>query len=107
MQATFFKEGPITIDNKGHEEFTMVTINVALEVEGALLKVASALTNSGCSIQEGGVEVAPVASCLTVMWILGYCLRKGLTPQVTNPTASRILQQNPAQCEDSRHSDRV
>ena len=60
MQATFFKEGPVTVDNDEHPEFTGVTIVVAVEVEGALLKVASALTNSGCSIQEGGVEVSAV-----------------------------------------------
>lgn len=60
MQATTFKEGPVTIDNNEHQEFTVVTIIVAIEVEGALLKVASALTNSGCSIQEGSVEVRPL-----------------------------------------------
>lgn len=63
MQATFFEEGPITISNKEHSDYTVVTTSVALEVEGALLKVASALTNSGCSIQEGTVEVGlPVDS---------------------------------------------
>ncbi len=62
MQATFFKEGPVTVDNAEHSEFTVVTILVAVEVEGALLKVASALTNSGCSIQEGGVEVIVLPS---------------------------------------------
>ena len=63
MQAKQFKEGPITVDNLEHPEFTAVTILVALEVEGALLKVASALTNSGCSIQEGYVEVGLMLPC--------------------------------------------
>lgn len=58
MQATSFREGPVTVDNNEHPDYTVVTILVALEVEGALLKVASALTNSGCSIQEGSVEVS-------------------------------------------------
>ena len=58
MQATNFQEGPITVDNTAHPSTTLVTVVVALEVEGALLKVTSALTNSGCSISEGEIEVA-------------------------------------------------
>ena len=57
MQATVFKEGPITVDNDEHPSFTLVTILVAMEIEGALLKVTSALTNSGCTIQEGEIQV--------------------------------------------------
>lgn len=57
MQATFFEDGPITVDNDSHPEFTVVNVLVALEIEGALLKVTSALTNSGCSIQKGEINV--------------------------------------------------
>ena len=57
MEATNFQEGPITVDNTAHPNTTLVTVVVALEVEGALLKVTSALTNSGCSISEGEIEV--------------------------------------------------
>lgn len=57
MQATVFREGPITVDNEEHPKWTLVTVLVAMEIEGALLKVTSALTNSGCTIQEGEIEV--------------------------------------------------
>lgn len=68
MEATLFREGPVTVDNKEHPDFTVCTILVALEIEGALLKVASALTNSGCSIQEGAVEVTSPSCRLCQQW---------------------------------------
>lgn len=58
MQAKVFREGPITVDNQQHPKLTSVRVAVALEVEGALLKVTSALTNSGCTIQEGDIQVS-------------------------------------------------
>jgi len=56
MEATKYREGPISVDNEAHPEFTEVTVMVALEIEAALFKVACALTNSGCNIQEGDVK---------------------------------------------------
>lgn len=66
MQTKVYAEGPVTVDNEEHSDFTVVTILVAQELEGALLKVTSALANSGCSIQEGFIEVSllPCLGCI-------------------------------------------
>lgn len=58
MKATFFEDGPITVDNDSHPDFTAVNVLVSMNIEGALLKVTSALTNSGCSIQKGEIQVS-------------------------------------------------
>ena len=98
MQAKHFQEGPVHVDNEQHESLTVVTIIASIEVEGALLKVASALTGAGCSIAEGLVEVISASSaCVSGQYIAltgaGGSMQEGIVEErVTCPNSQNAVE---------------
>lgn len=57
-EALEYHEGPITLSNSAHEEYSVVDVMSEPGNKGFLLEVASAMTGLGVTIHEAIVQVA-------------------------------------------------
>lgn len=76
VEAQDFKEGPISLTNREHEEYSVVSVVSEPNKKGFLLELASAMTGLGVTIHEAIIQVSSHHQCASA-FLTDYCCMYG------------------------------